>query len=770
MSDSKQLHIERKNRVLECLSEAKKFTDENGYKNESASIEAQYNNVMNGEFSIAVVGEFSAGKSTFLNAMMGERLLPSFTRETTATINFLRHKDKSEDGAEACVFYNNGEVLKIDHADADTIKKYVATNIDGSVTGDISHVDLYLDNKFLKDNVTLVDTPGLNGTREGHAEMTRQQIEKSSASIFLFNARQPGSKSNFEALSMLRKKVKSIFLVLNGIDGIKSDESDSVESVIKTLKDKYKNDYPEEKTVPEIIPISALKALVARSSKPVEYNERKDFSPEEKSRFEEDSGMQAFEDRLWKYLTQGEKGRQMLIGPLDQLLSVLSDIGDLLTQEENALDGKLDAEEVQQNIINLEKAIADLEEQMKNQMRELSPKLRQCESEFKEEIESEASSYRDRYLKQIDTFTDLDEINPDSIIKKINNQFMTILKTAYRHYSMRIEELVADCNGTINDELNDLLSRESDISIQRAPVLTTFDTGLEKFEEKLAQLESDMANLETELDEQNISVLKQRRLERERASYEKQISEIKASRDYFSQNAMMVVPAVRYTQQTEDVEIPRGGLLGGLATILVGKRYEMRTVSIADTSERDAYMQQLNSNLSRYDNDIDEIKSKLSQCGNPNSEEALELRNQIERRLNEKRAQGERLQAEYAEKLREKCAKQLRRQKEEISEYIWDATNELTAKADDEFRSSRSVQLKMLEVVISGSVREQIELKKREMDLLKERIGSAEEEKNERMNQIRSQRDILGQLYTKAQELHDELDAMDIDEIKEETL
>ena len=51
-----------------------------------------------GRFSIIVVGEFSAGKSTFLNALMREKYLDSFSSETTANINFLKSVKDSPSG------------------------------------------------------------------------------------------------------------------------------------------------------------------------------------------------------------------------------------------------------------------------------------------------------------------------------------------------------------------------------------------------------------------------------------------------------------------------------------------------------------------------------------------------------------------------------------------------------------------------------------------------------------------------------------------------
>ena len=63
-------------------------------------------------FSIVTVGEFSAGKSTFLNALMHKAVLPSFSTETTATVNFLRHKDMAEPGQAGVVYYREPEPRK----------------------------------------------------------------------------------------------------------------------------------------------------------------------------------------------------------------------------------------------------------------------------------------------------------------------------------------------------------------------------------------------------------------------------------------------------------------------------------------------------------------------------------------------------------------------------------------------------------------------------------------------------------------------------------
>ena len=195
MSQERKEFLARKEKVISNLDRAIRFLRKNDFEKEADILSAQCNNVKNEEFVITIVGEFSTGKSYLFNALIGEKLLPSYSGEATAAINFLRHKEKAENGEGGRVYYKDGRVVSFETADQKTIEKYASTRSEEMT--DIDHLDVFIDSKFLKDNVTLVDTPGLNGLRSGLGDMTRQQIEKSSASIFLFNSRQPGSETDF---------------------------------------------------------------------------------------------------------------------------------------------------------------------------------------------------------------------------------------------------------------------------------------------------------------------------------------------------------------------------------------------------------------------------------------------------------------------------------------------------------------------------------------------------------------------------------------------
>ena len=89
---------ERKKAVMALLESTASYYDGLQESDKAEAFRKLKEDTANGKFSITVVGEFSAGKSTFLNALMKERYLPSFQEETTATVNFLRSVKESPTG------------------------------------------------------------------------------------------------------------------------------------------------------------------------------------------------------------------------------------------------------------------------------------------------------------------------------------------------------------------------------------------------------------------------------------------------------------------------------------------------------------------------------------------------------------------------------------------------------------------------------------------------------------------------------------------------
>ena len=94
--------------VINRLLENPLIKENEIYKEELVAIQKRFEDK---SFKLAVVGEFSSGKSTFINALIGKDLLKHATLETTATITYI-HNSESKCGTKIKVNYTNGEIVE----------------------------------------------------------------------------------------------------------------------------------------------------------------------------------------------------------------------------------------------------------------------------------------------------------------------------------------------------------------------------------------------------------------------------------------------------------------------------------------------------------------------------------------------------------------------------------------------------------------------------------------------------------------------------------
>jgi small GTP-binding protein len=176
-------------------------------------------------FLLVVVGEFNAGKSAFINALLGEEVLPEGVTPTTASINLLRY---------------GAQVSESQTADFVTERTYPAP--------------------FLRD-ISIVDTPGTNAIIRQHEALTRTFVPRSDLVLFITSADRPFTESERSFMEAIREWGKKIVLVLNKVDLLASQEE--LDRVLHFI---------EEHSVallghkPEIFPVSARLAKKARAS------------------------------------------------------------------------------------------------------------------------------------------------------------------------------------------------------------------------------------------------------------------------------------------------------------------------------------------------------------------------------------------------------------------------------------------------------------------------------------------------------------------------
>ena len=145
-------------------------------------IVAAFEKAKNSQFEINVVATMSSGKSTLINALLGQQLMPAANEATTATI--VKIVDTDQNNFSATAYDKSGQ--KVKSMDNVTLNDMKALNGDPKV----SLVILKGKIPFSKSNgmkLVLVDTPGPNNSRDkSHEEMTYKMIADSEKSLVLY--------------------------------------------------------------------------------------------------------------------------------------------------------------------------------------------------------------------------------------------------------------------------------------------------------------------------------------------------------------------------------------------------------------------------------------------------------------------------------------------------------------------------------------------------------------------------------------------------------
>lgn len=762
MSAYKEKHLEKKNEILDCLNEAETFFKENEFEHEAEVIADSIKKLECGEFTIAVVGEFSAGKSTLLNALMGEKILPSFTDETTATVNYLRHKEHASKGECGEVVYNDGTSEQIYSADLETVSKYVCTESDVDVAKNVDHLDLYLDSKFLEGNVTLVDTPGLNGIAEGHKEITMAQIERSSAGIFMFNASKPGSRSDFEFLTELRKNVdgSSIILLLNMIDTIKKSEGETVETVIQKLKENYRKVYPDVKTIPEIWPVAAYPALIARSKmNNFDYNGKKgNFSDEEKQKFEELSQMKAFEDRLWKFLTQGEKAKQELLAPVSQLIAQLISLKKNLNVQLDVLNGSVDKDSIEEQKLELDKGLDSLQEKLDSLTKGMKKDVSEAEADFLHEVRAELERFRSNYSNTILDFEDIEEIDSSYVENYIQRKFKDIVNDAYENYCGRIRDIMVNNVADITEDLNQTLSDNMNIKISNKLEIKSVKTGLEDFEKVCAEYKKKIEEQEQIINTAEDDLIKVMAASRKKEMLEKQLASKREAMQAFEEHCQMYMP--------------KGEKMQGEPRVLKVGWFKKQVYypEVIDCSDRDQYVAEQSIIRQKYENDILKLEKDLSAI--PDSE--VELRQKAferkEKKCNELKSELNAYQEKFVADIKVKCKAALEVAKKTILRYLDESMENYLKEAKKDFANRRAIQLTTMEQLIGQSVIRKIEMKQKEIRQLEKKLKDAVDERDSSIQKLDIQLEGVNTLLKKALDLQSDIDSIRVDVIKEQAI
>lgn len=137
-------------------------------------------------FLLVIVGEFNAGKSAFINALLGTRFLEEGVTPTTTHVQIIKW----------------GERAGQENIQGDTVTLTYPAN-------------------WLRD-ISLVDTPGTNAVIQRHQQITEEFVPRSDLVLFVTSADRPFSESERLFLSRIREWGKKVIVIVNKIDILES--------------------------------------------------------------------------------------------------------------------------------------------------------------------------------------------------------------------------------------------------------------------------------------------------------------------------------------------------------------------------------------------------------------------------------------------------------------------------------------------------------------------------------------------------------------------
>lgn len=217
-----------------------------------------FNKLKEKEIRIAVGGETSAGKTTFLNSLFRTNMFFVTQEEATGVPTEIRKSNKLKIevvdknsivkeylNADDTWFDLSNNLLKDEYINniKDFVSKY--TRLGESSLQWVSKVRVYLPVKDFPDNLVLIDTPGFNAHEERSA-IAKNVISGSHACIFLIDARNALKSKEMQVLKSTRDEVGKTFLVLNkmdlvlGDDDLDCDGSESADLIIERVDENIK--------------------------------------------------------------------------------------------------------------------------------------------------------------------------------------------------------------------------------------------------------------------------------------------------------------------------------------------------------------------------------------------------------------------------------------------------------------------------------------------------------------------------------------------------
>lgn len=414
---------EQKERLGAMLSDSADVISELNMVSASENLSKLSEKVNNETFKIQVVGTFSNGKSSVINALLGENVLPAYALPTTAVINEVKYGEKKE----AILYFRNPLPEKLPATlskkakshmekhnysnvpplviDYNEIEDYVVIPMGEDPTemlmeSPYEKVELFWPLEMLKQGVEIIDSPGLNES-ETRAKVTMDYLTKADAILFVLAADKLCSQDEMDFIenNLHAYGFTDPFFVVNRFDLINEREKDRVKRFAELKLSEYSTN-----------PIYYISAFNA-----VEGAVNNDYQRVE------NSGILPFVNHLTDFLTK-DKGRIKLSQPARELKRILSNeaLYKIIPGQRAMLDSSLD--EVKERYERAKPRLENLKSKRDQIVARLNLRIEQSRHEFQRAVNKNTLTIADMipgWISSYNVRASFSTFHPKDSAKKI---------------------------------------------------------------------------------------------------------------------------------------------------------------------------------------------------------------------------------------------------------------------------------------------------------------------------------------------------------------
>ena len=185
-------------------------------KGELARAEELADKLENHKITVSVIGQFKRGKSTLVNAILGDKILPVGIVPVTAVVTTVEYGEKA-----ASVHFDNGIIKEIGF---DEMSSYINEQENQDNRLGVSEVRLYCPSDFLQSGMTFVDTPGVGSVHQKNSDAAYSYVKESDAVIFMLSVDSPVNQIEIDFLENAKEFASKFYFAVNKIDSIDSDD------------------------------------------------------------------------------------------------------------------------------------------------------------------------------------------------------------------------------------------------------------------------------------------------------------------------------------------------------------------------------------------------------------------------------------------------------------------------------------------------------------------------------------------------------------------